>query len=65
MEAFPLPCDDDEFMCEYTEGTWDPASCGHYVCGTPPACEAIIPGCDCGPGHSFEAGAGCVDDGTC
>jgi hypothetical protein len=65
MEAFPLPCDDDEFMCDYTGGTWDAGSCGHYVCDRQPDCEALIPGCDCGAGRSFETGVGCFDDDTC
>jgi len=65
MEAFPLPCDDDEFMCDYTDGVWDAGSCGHYHCGDPPDCEALIPGCDCGAGRSFVTGEGCVADASC
>lgn len=56
---------DDECLCEGTAGTWDEGSCGHYSCGMPPTCEAIIPGCDCGTGRNFVAGTGCVDDATC
>jgi hypothetical protein len=52
-------------LCERTGGRWDERSCGHYVCGRPPLCDAIIPGCDCGSGRSFVAGAGCVEDRTC
>jgi hypothetical protein len=65
LEAFPLPCDDDEFMCEYTEGTWEELSCGHYSCGNPPECAAVIPGCDCGANANFVSGEGCVADGSC
>lgn len=56
---------DDQTACEATGGTWHPESCGHYGCGVPPACAAVIPGCDCGPAMNFEAGTGCVEDPIC
>jgi len=55
----------DEHVCEQTEGTWDPNSCGHYACGNPPDCDAVIPGCDCGLGKTFKDGIGCFEDATC
>jgi hypothetical protein len=56
---------DDEALCEDSGGTWRPESCGHYTCGHPPFCDAIIPGCDCGDGHNFKPGEGCVPDASC
>ena len=47
-------------LCESTEGTWIPTTCGHYVCGWAMACAAVIPGCDCGPGKVFDEDRGCV-----
>ena len=55
----------DQALCTASGGAWDPLSCGHYSCGYFPECDAIIPGCDCGPGGNFEPGVGCVDDPTC
>jgi hypothetical protein len=55
----------DESLCEATGGAWNAGSCGHYSCGREPACEALIPGCDCGPLQNFEAGLGCVRDPDC
>ena len=52
-------------LCESTDGTWEPGACGHYVCGIPNACEAIIPGCDCGPTANFIEDEGCVADDAC
>ena len=52
-------------LCVATGGWWDVNSCGHYWCGLPPDCDAIIPGCDCGEGRSFAAGTGCFDDESC
>lgn len=52
-------------LCEATDGTWEPAACGDYVCGIPNACEAIIPGCDCGQDANFVEGEGCVPDDAC
>ena len=52
-------------QCEATGGSWDEASCGHYNCGEPPSCEALIPGCNCGPGANFVTGEGCVKDSSC
>jgi hypothetical protein len=57
--------DDAQALCEGTNGRWDESSCGHYQCGNPPSCEAIIPGCDCGGGASFVGGQGCVQDRAC
>jgi len=48
-----------------TGGTWDELSCGHYSCGNPPDCEAIVPGCDCGPDANFVKGVGCEADPLC
>ncbi|MEM6292777.1 MAG: hypothetical protein AAGA54_16000 [Myxococcota bacterium] len=56
---------DPQALCEATGGTWDPVACGDYVCGVPNPCEAIIPGCDCGPDANFVDGEGCVDDPKC
>jgi len=58
-------CFGERALCTRTGGRWDTRSCGHYRCGNPPLCEAIIPGCDCGPGRSFVEGAGCMDDARC
>ena len=55
----------DEADCEATGGTWDMSSCGHYECGMPPVCAAVIPGCDCGPTMNFVEGTGCVEDPAC
>lgn len=57
--------DGEQALCVSTGGVWDETSCGHYGCGMPPLCLAIIPGCNCGPGHNFDAEAGCVGDATC
>ena len=56
---------DAEQLCEDTGGTWDENACDHYACGVPNACEAIIPGCDCGPDANFVEGEGCVVDDAC
>ena len=55
----------DEALCTSTGGTWDESSCGDYVCGFKPDCEAIIPGCDCGEDSNFATGTGCQADSTC
>ena len=52
-------------LCESTGGTWDEASCGHWKCGEPPACDAIIPGCNCGEGKVFDGGVGCMESPEC
>jgi hypothetical protein len=54
-----------ETLCVATGGRWDPTSCGHYECGQFPPCDAIIPGCDCGPGRNFTPGRGCIADPRC
>lgn len=56
---------DPQMLCEGSGGTWDETSCGDYTCGEPPACEAIIPGCDCGKGANFVEGFGCKEDPAC
>lgn len=56
---------DDQGLCEDTGGTWDDTACGHYVCGVPNTCEAIIPGCDCGDEANFVEGMGCQADDAC
>ena len=43
----------EQQICESQNGTWDSSSCGHYECGVPPDCAAVIPGCDCGPFATF------------
>ena len=58
-------CPDARCYCERTLGVWDEAACGHYVCGVPNDCEALIPGCDCGDNLNFVEGAGCVIDVAC
>ncbi|MGH1344618.1 MAG: hypothetical protein ACRBN8_23870 [Nannocystales bacterium] len=52
-------------LCESTDGTWDPTACGDYYCGIPNDCEALDPGCDCGPDANFVDGEGCVADDAC
>ena len=44
--------------CEDSGGIWDVTSCGHYTCGLPPECAAVVPGCDCGVGSTFVEGPG-------
>jgi hypothetical protein len=61
----PPPEPTSEELCERTEGTWDEDSCGHYRCGEFPFCDAIIPGCNCGPDRNFREGLGCVKDPAC
>ncbi len=56
---------DEQALCVSTGGVWDMTSCGHWGCGMPPGCLAIIPGCNCGPGHNFDTEEGCVGDATC
>ncbi len=56
---------DDQSLCESTGGTWDMTACGHYDCGLPNECAAVIPGCDCGTAANFVDGQGCVDDDQC
>lgn len=55
----------DEMLCESTGGTWDMSACGHYECGIPTDCRAVIPGCDCGATMNFVEGTGCVEDEAC
>jgi len=54
-----------EQLCTATGGTWDPNSCGDYMCGEAPFCDAIIPGCNCGSSANYMDGQGCVADSTC
>jgi hypothetical protein len=56
---------DGRGLCERTGGRFDPQSCGDYVCGVRPLCQAVIPGCDCGPFATFVEGMGCVSDASC
>lgn len=58
-------CIEEQCLCESTGGTWDEGACGHYVCGVPNDCRAVIPGCDCGAGSTFVDGAGCAADPGC
>ncbi len=55
----------DQELCESTGGVWDPAACGHYVCGLPQECQAVIPGCDCGLSNNFEVKVGCFPAADC
>lgn len=55
----------DQTLCEETDGTWDMTACEHYVCGVPNECQAVIPGCDCGPSANFVEDVGCVEDDAC
>jgi len=55
----------EQVLCEVTGGIWDPLSCGHYPCGQFPPCDAIIPGCNCGPGNNYTPEVGCHPDPTC
>lgn len=55
----------DQELCTGTGGTWDDTACGHYMCGIPNPCDALIPGCDCGPTSNFVDGMGCVEDDEC
>jgi hypothetical protein len=55
----------EQALCEGTDGRWDEVACGHYACGLPNGCEAIIPGCDCGAGANYVAARGCVEDPAC
>jgi hypothetical protein len=52
-------------LCFHSGGEWDESSCGHYTCGEFPECDAVIPGCDCGPAANFVEGEGCVEDSAC
>lgn len=56
---------DVEGLCTATGGTWEEMSCGHYVCGMPPACAAVVPGCDCGSDGVFVDGVGCQASDAC
>lgn len=58
-------CCDMEERCTSSNGTWHTDTCGHYVCGVKPSCEAAIPGCDCGPGHTYVEGLGCAPTIEC
>lgn len=51
--------------CSFTGGTWLNDTCGHWKCGEQPACDAIIPGCDCGEGRTYVPFEGCQDDPSC
>lgn len=54
-----------EALCDLTGGAWDTGSCGHWVCGASPDCEALIPGCNCGVGKVFDEATGCVESEAC
>lgn len=59
----------DAVTCVDTGGDWYPAEpcgpCGHYDCGTPPLLGCCGEGCNCGPGHRFAPGLGCVESPSC
>ena len=65
LRACPICPPSAATLCVETGGVWDPPSCGHYRCGAFPECDAVIPGCNCGPERNFRAGVGCVDDPAC
>jgi len=65
LRACPICPPSEATLCVETGGVWDPTSCGHYRCGAFPECDAVIPGCNCGPERNFRAGVGCVDDPAC
>jgi hypothetical protein len=56
---------EDLLICEGSGGEWDPYGCGHVWCGMELVCDAIVPGCNCGPGRIFEEGVGCVHSEEC
>lgn len=56
---------DEQILCEDTQGTWLEDTCGHWLCNQPPICDAIIPGCMCPEGESFDPSSGCVEDPSC
>jgi len=56
---------EEEELCEASGGGWDPTACGHYVCGLPQECQAVIPGCDCGEHRVFVDGLGCQVGSDC
>ncbi len=56
---------DAQSLCENSGGTWDDTTCGHYFCGTPNDCAAVIPGCNCGPDANFVEETGCVESPKC
>lgn len=62
---FDVPDGSDAVLCVETSGIWDEGACGHYHCGIPNSCEALIPGCNCGTDSTFEPGRGCVLDLSC
>jgi hypothetical protein len=68
-ESFHLGCIacpiDAQALCEQTFGQWDDRSCGDYRCGRRPVCQALIPGCNCGPGRIFDAACGCGSSPVC
>ncbi len=50
------PLSNEEQGCIEGNGTWhrEASNCGNWSCGTRPICEAVIPGCDCGPLRTFN-----------
>jgi hypothetical protein len=56
---------DAETSCTNTGGEWLPGTCGHWTCGEPPTCKAIIPGCNCGKDKNFDINKGCYLDPSC
>ena len=54
-----------EQMCVDSDGEWLPGTCGHWICGQEPTCEAIKPGCNCGKASLFIANYGCVKSKSC
>ncbi|MDQ3034822.1 MAG: hypothetical protein M3Y87_20600 [Myxococcota bacterium] len=52
-------------LCRSTGGRWVDETCGHYWCGVPPNELCVDPGCDCGPGRTYEEGVGCVESPSC
>jgi hypothetical protein len=59
----------DGALCHATGGQWFPASAGicSFVCGVAYVAGCGLPSdtCDCGPGRTFQPGAGCRADPAC
>ena len=52
-------------LCLSTGGKWLDDTCGDWVCGEMPDCDAVIPGCNCGLTMNYTEGKGCLPDPQC